>query len=59
MRLFRRRGAFLGKFRDADGRLEQLGLLHPDRVKVEKVAGSPRYIVTDPGDGPRDRARRR
>jgi HK97 family phage portal protein len=42
---------FLGKFRDADGRLEQLGLLHPDRVTVKQVAGEPRYIVTDPATG--------
>jgi HK97 family phage portal protein len=39
--------AYLGKFRDAEGRLEQLALLHPDRVRVELVAGQPRYAVTD------------
>ena len=38
--------AFLGKFRDAQGRLEQLGLLAPDRVSVKLVAGEPRYTVT-------------
>jgi hypothetical protein len=27
--------AYLGKFRDAEGRVEQLALLHPDRVAVE------------------------
>jgi HK97 family phage portal protein len=40
--------AFLGKFRDADGRLEQLGLLHPDRVTVELKGGQPLYTVTGP-----------
>ncbi len=42
---------FLGKFRDADGRLEQLGLLHPDRVQVEQVNGQPRYTVGDAKTG--------
>jgi HK97 family phage portal protein len=40
--------AFLGKFRDQDGRLEQLGLLHPDRVTVELKGGQPLYTVTGP-----------
>jgi HK97 family phage portal protein len=40
--------AYLGKFRDRDGGLEQLALLHPDRVKVELVAGMLRYTVTGP-----------
>jgi HK97 family phage portal protein len=39
---------FIGKFRDADGRLEQLGLLHPDRVTVELKGGQPLYTVTGP-----------
>jgi HK97 family phage portal protein len=43
--------AFLGKFRDANGRLEQLGLLHPERVTVKIVGGEPRYAVTDPKTG--------
>jgi HK97 family phage portal protein len=43
--------AFLGKFKDADGRLEQLGLLQPDRVTVKQVAGEPRYTVSDPKTG--------
>jgi HK97 family phage portal protein len=39
---------FLGKFRDQDGRLEQLGMLHPDRVTVELKGGQPFYTVTGP-----------
>lgn len=39
---------FLGKFRDQDGRLEQLGMLHPDRVTVELKGGQPLYTVTGP-----------
>jgi HK97 family phage portal protein len=38
--------AFLGKFRDRAGRIEQLAMLHPDRVAVELRAGRPRYTVT-------------
>lgn len=40
--------AFLGKFRDALGRVDQLALLAPDRVQVELVAGEPRYTVWSP-----------
>ena len=29
--------AYIGKFRDETGQLEQLALLHPDRVQVELV----------------------
>jgi HK97 family phage portal protein len=43
--------AFLGKFRDGDGRLEQLAPLHPDRVQVELINGQPRYTVTDQKTG--------
>lgn len=42
---------FAGKFRNADGRLEQLALLHPDRVEVEPINGQPRYNVTDAQTG--------
>ncbi len=38
---------FFGKFRGADGRVEQLALLHPDRVTVELKAGQPQYTVND------------
>jgi HK97 family phage portal protein len=47
--------AFLGKFRDLDGRLEQLGLLQPSQVEVELVNGAPRYIVTDAKSGQQSR----
>jgi HK97 family phage portal protein len=40
--------AFLGKFRDRDGRLEQLAMLHPDRVTVKLVGGQPLYTVSGP-----------
>ncbi len=39
--------AYIGKFRDGDGRVEQLGLLHPERVTPELKAGEPRYAVRD------------
>ncbi|MEJ7787448.1 MAG: phage portal protein [Solirubrobacteraceae bacterium] len=39
--------AYIGLFRDADGRVEQLALLHPDRVTPELVAGQPVYQVND------------
>lgn len=38
---------YAGKFRDADGRVEQLALLHPDRVSPELRAGQPVYTVND------------
>lgn len=37
---------YIGKFRDTAGRVDQLALLHPDRVRPEIVAGRPRYVVT-------------
>jgi HK97 family phage portal protein len=40
--------AYLGKFRDQDGRLEQLAMLHPDKVTVELKGGQPLYTVTGP-----------
>jgi HK97 family phage portal protein len=43
--------SYLGKFRDGEGRLEELALLHPDRVQVELVAGKPLYTVSDPSSG--------
>jgi HK97 family phage portal protein len=42
---------YVGKFRDSDGRLEQLGLLSPDQVQVERLNGQPRYTVTDAKTG--------
>ena len=42
---------FVGKFRGEDGRVEQLGCLHPDQVEVELRAGMPIYTVTDPKTG--------
>lgn len=41
-----RGNAFLGKFRDGDGEIVQLGLLPPDRVQVELVRGEPVYTLT-------------
>ena len=38
---------FIGKFRDSDGRMQQLALLHPDRVTVELRDGRPVYAVND------------
>jgi HK97 family phage portal protein len=40
--------AFLGKYKDPDGQVEQLGLLDPCRVQVELKAGRPRYTLTNP-----------
>jgi len=40
--------AFVGKFRGSTGRVEQLALLHPDRVTPELRAGRPLYTVTGP-----------
>jgi phage portal protein BeeE len=37
--------AYLGKFVDAEGRIEQIALLHPDRVTVELAGGQPRCRV--------------
>src|SRR5215210_8578694 len=36
--------AYIGKYRDGDGNVAQLGLLPPDRVTPELVAGEPRYV---------------
>jgi HK97 family phage portal protein len=38
--------AFLGKYRDGDGNIAQLGCLPPDRVSVELKRGVPRYTLT-------------
>ena len=38
---------YIGKFRDRDGRVDTLGLLHPDRVTPELRAGQPVYTVND------------
>lgn len=38
--------AYLGKFRDGQGRVDQLALLHPDRVTPELKGGRPIYTVT-------------
>ncbi len=39
--------SYVGKFRDAEGKIEQLALLHPDRVTPELRAGRPVYTVND------------
>jgi HK97 family phage portal protein len=39
--------AYLGKFRDTDGRVEQLLLIPPDRVQVERRRGRVVFTVTD------------
>jgi len=39
--------AYLGKFKDAGGRVEQLALLAPDRVTPELRGGLPLYTVRD------------
>lgn len=38
--------AYVGKFRDSDGRVDQLALLHPERVVPELKAGRLRFTVT-------------
>jgi HK97 family phage portal protein len=38
--------AYLGKFRNPEGVVDQLALLHPDRVTPELKAGRPIYTVT-------------
>ncbi len=38
---------YLGKFKDSDGRVAQLALLHPERVTVELRAGAPVYTIFD------------
>lgn len=40
--------AYIGKYKSSDGqRVEQLALLHPDRVTPEIKDGAPRYTVND------------
>ncbi len=39
--------SWLAKYKDAEGRVEQLGLLHPERVTVELRAGQPIYTILD------------
>jgi len=39
--------AYLGKFKDPEGRVEQLALLAPDRVRPELRGGLPLYTVRD------------
>jgi HK97 family phage portal protein len=39
--------AYVGKFRNADGQVEQLALLAPDRVTPELRGGLPLYTVSD------------
>lgn len=41
--------AYLGKFRNGDGLIDQLALLHPDRVTPELKGGRPVYTVTGLG----------
>ncbi|MEZ5077300.1 MAG: phage portal protein [Solirubrobacterales bacterium] len=43
---------FIGKYRAADGSLSQLGLLPPDKIEVEVVAGEPRYKYHPTGKPP-------
>jgi len=43
---------FVGKYRHPDGSLSQLGVLPPDRIEVELVAGSPRYKYHPEGREP-------
>lgn len=44
--------AYWGKYRGGGNAVEQLGLMHPDRMKVELVAGVPAYTFID-ADGTR------
>jgi HK97 family phage portal protein len=39
---------FIGRYRDAEGTVTQLGLLAPDRVQVELKRGEPLYTLTSP-----------
>src|SRR6266545_2696573 len=41
-----RGNAFVGKYRNGDGAIEQLGVLSPERVQVEIKAGLPLYTLT-------------
>jgi HK97 family phage portal protein len=38
---------YIGKYRDPEGTVIQLGLLAPDRVQPKLVRGVPRYVYTD------------
>lgn len=49
---------FAGKYRNPDGSLQQLGLLPPDRMEVELVAGEPRYKYHRPNAAPVERLTR-
>lgn len=40
---------YLAKFRNNEGRVEQLGLIHPDRVATSLVGGVPRYTIAGEG----------
>lgn len=44
--------AYVGKFRDSDGQVDQLAMLHPERVIPQVKAGRPLYEVLD-GHGAR------
>lgn len=41
-----RGNAFLGKYRNGEGEIEQLGMLPPDRIEVELRGGLPFYTLT-------------
>jgi HK97 family phage portal protein len=41
-----RGNAWLGKFRNAEGSIEQVGVLSPDRVTVEVKGGMPLYTIS-------------
>jgi len=43
--------AFLAKYRDADGRIEQLGLISPDRVAPALIGGQALFTITEPSTG--------
>jgi HK97 family phage portal protein len=38
--------AFVGKFRDVDGRVAQLGMFNPQHVEIDVVGGFPMYTVS-------------
>jgi HK97 family phage portal protein len=41
-----RGNAYLGLYSNAEGGVEQLGVIDPERVQVQIVAGAPRYLLT-------------
>jgi HK97 family phage portal protein len=43
---------FVGKYRNPDGSIQQLGILPPDRMEVELVAGQPRFKYHQPNRAP-------